>query len=379
MGSRINLEIEYLRGIAVLAVIFFHTRDLLPAGFAAFYAGIAPYVSTHVGVDLFFVISGYVVSRAFLDQIDNPTAHGFPNKAAAARAFWTRRIFRLWPSAWLWITLFVVAAFWFNRSGVFTTPDYAVKAWLWIVTNTFNFFLPFDTINGGRIGPYWTLSLEEQFYLAFPFFAAFVPAKWRLPVLLTALALSFALLNDGFIAVMHRIDPIMWGVVLHLLSRRASYSRFEPTILRHWPLATIATMGTFAALFLAYKALEPFYFRTAIIAMICAAIVYAASFEKGYVWAPRLLKPVMLWTGSRSYALYLIHAPVFWFTHELWFRIADGQIDGTFTLRYTLTAFPLLFLLAELNYRLIETPFRQLGKRLASCNASGEVPAREWA
>ncbi len=66
-------------------------------------------------------------------------------------------------------------------------------------------------------------------------------------------------------------------------------------------------------------------------------------------------------------ALYLIHIPIFFLTRELWFRIErPGTIfDGTFTLRYALTAIAFMVAFAELNYRLVEVPLRRRGAAIA--------------
>jgi len=75
----------------------------------------------------------------------------------------------------------------------------------------------------------------------------------------------------------------------------------------------------------------------------------------------------MLWFGSRSYALYLIHIPAFFVTREIWFRIEPpGTVfTGAFTLRFALTASVLLLTFTELNYRLVEVPLRRRGARIA--------------
>jgi peptidoglycan/LPS O-acetylase OafA/YrhL len=77
---------------------------------------------------------------------------------------------------------------------------------------------------------------------------------------------------------------------------------------------------------------------------------------------------VLLWFGSRSYALYLTHIPAFFLTREIWFRLAPPgtNFGGSYSLRYVVTASLLLFAFAELNYRFVETPFRRRGARIAS-------------
>jgi peptidoglycan/LPS O-acetylase OafA/YrhL len=103
------------------------------------------------------------------------------------------------------------------------------------------------------------------------------------------------------------------------------------------------------------------------VALISAILVFFASYDRDYLFPAGPLKQVMLWFGSRSYALYLIHIPAFFATRELWFRIEpEGTVfDGTFTLRFALTAGLLLLVFTELNYRFVEVPLRRRGARIA--------------
>ena len=102
----INLEIEYLRAIAVLLVVLAHADATFPR------SGLGQWT----GVDLFFCISGYVISRAFEPFFDKHIAEG--RWWVAARAFWVRRIFRLAASAWLWLSVMVFCSWAIHSSTV---------------------------------------------------------------------------------------------------------------------------------------------------------------------------------------------------------------------------------------------------------------------
>jgi len=80
------------------------------------------------------------------------------------------------------------------------------------------------------------------------------------------------------------------------------------------------------------------------------------------------LRAALTWTGTRSYALYLVHVPAFCATRELWSRLLPpGTPPGPHDLwRYLLTALPLLALGAEANYRLLELPLRRRGAAIAA-------------
>ena len=104
-----------------------------------------------------------------------------------------------------------------------------------------------------------------------------------------------------------------------------------------------------------------------VVALLSAALVLVASYNQDYLMRDGPIKRALLWIGSRSYTLYLIHAPSYFLTREIWYRIepAGTNFGGNFTLRFVLTALVLLVLLTELNYRLVETPLRIKGARIA--------------
>ncbi|MEE8618315.1 MAG: hypothetical protein V3S86_03480, partial [Nitrosomonadaceae bacterium] len=78
------------------------------------------------------------------------------------------------------------------------------------------------------------------------------------------------------------------------------------------------------------------------------------------------IKSIFLWIGSRSYGLYLIHIPTYYMTYELWFRIAGPDFGITYTTLLLLTAIPLLCVLTEINFRLVEVPLRRKGAAIAN-------------
>jgi hypothetical protein len=101
------------------------------------------------------------------------------------------------------------------------------------------------------------------------------------------------------------------------------------------------------------------------IAVICGGLVLLASFDRDFVLPAGAVKSVMTWIGVRSYGLYLIHIPVFYFTREMWFRIEPPGTVFDSAGRFIVTALVLLVAIAELNYRWIESPLRARGVDIA--------------
>jgi peptidoglycan/LPS O-acetylase OafA/YrhL len=104
-----------------------------------------------------------------------------------------------------------------------------------------------------------------------------------------------------------------------------------------------------------------------IVAVLSAVLVFTASFQRGYVFPlPEVFRSVLLWIGSRSFAIYLIHIPAITLTHEIWFRINPAShTDHSYGWIMLATWLAMVTVLSELNFRLVETPLRRRGARIA--------------
>jgi peptidoglycan/LPS O-acetylase OafA/YrhL len=103
------------------------------------------------------------------------------------------------------------------------------------------------------------------------------------------------------------------------------------------------------------------------IALVAAGLVWAASYDRGYLWRPGASRLMMEFIAARSYSLYLVHMAVFFGMHEIWVRLHGMAIPGRLQ-AVTLIAigFATAFAVAELNHRLVEVPLRAHGKRVAA-------------
>lgn len=108
-------------------------------------------------------------------------------------------------------------------------------------------------------------------------------------------------------------------------------------------------------------------YRIGLIALLSALLVMVASYDRDYLVPQGILQRVMLWIGSRSYAIYLIHIPAFFLTREIWFRLdpASAGSDTAYMPAFAATALLLILVASELNYRFIEMPLRRRGVLLA--------------
>jgi peptidoglycan/LPS O-acetylase OafA/YrhL len=110
--------------------------------------------------------------------------------------------------------------------------------------------------------------------------------------------------------------------------------------------------------------------------------VLIASYDKNYILPPSRFKAALVWLGPRSYSIYLIHATCHSLIMEL--KKSAGIAEGSMTsVVLTLACIPIIFLVAEANYRLIETRFRRIGRRVADdfglkSNARQLVERTQW-
>lgn len=365
MRTRIG-DIEILRGIAVLMVVFHHASGNLftwtTPNMERFYA----YFSGWVGVDLFFAISGFVIARDLV-----PRLLAAPRGEATTRmvlAFWVRRAWRLLPSAWLWLLVMLIASLAVNQTGAFgpfRTNLEATVAGLLQVAN-FRFAEAFMQWPYGASFVYWSLSLEEQFYLLFPL-VILLARRYLLHAMILLVLLQFFLVRTPALMAF-RTDALALGVLLALWTQHSSYLLFKPDFLeRHKYGLAVLLVALICLWVLGSGQLRSVNIKIGMIALISAALVWVASYDRGYLGFPKILSNLLIWFGSRSYAIYLIHIPAFYFTRELWFH-TDAAAQGfneDFFYPFVITAFLLIVVLSELNYRLLEAPLRDYGKRAA--------------
>lgn len=371
MNNKKIADIELLRGIAVLFVAVLHTNQNLftwsSPGLALFFS----YFGGASGVDLFFAISGFVIARDLIPRMEGAaTRH---EALQLAIVFWIRRAWRLLPAAWLWLGLILMAAVCFNQSAAFGSVRANAEATMAAVLQVANFRLAasFGHFEYGASSHYWSLSLEEQFYLVFPFL--YLLLRKRLVLLVAAVAVVQLLSpRDGYhmLLVCTRIDALCLGVLIAIWSRHQSYQLFAPQFLNNaWLGALFVVVPLCGLLALGSNVLNIIGMRLSVIALLAALLVWGASYNRDYLCAlfGPLARP-LIWLGARSYAVYLIHMPAYFATREVWHRLSpeSSGFGDDFFYSFVFTAGVLTLVCAELNYRLLEVPLRERGKRLAN-------------
>lgn len=356
-------DIEILRAFAVLLVILEHIYSLFPwrQGRSVLHM----VTSFWGGVDVFFVISGFVITTQMLRiYAENPNE----KFAAFAIPFWIRRIYRIWPSAILWISLVLAASIWFNKSGAFGNPVGNFADWVASILQVANLHWYHCFQQKGICGVntiYWSLSLEEQFYLVYPFIFFFLMRRNRKTLvifLLAVILIQFFIPRPPHVLLWEiRTDALAWGAVIALIINHPMCKLVTPGFLASRLPALLVTC--LALLFI--SALGPnrvSAINTGLIALISGGLVFIAAQDKGLTWPSGFGRSLLVWIGGRSYAIYLTHCFVFWGLRELAFRYFP---DKHYSLPLGTAAVVLTLILSELNFRFVETPLRKKGARVA--------------
>lgn len=334
-------EIDGLRAVAVLSVFIFHlNHQWLPGGF--------------VGVDIFFVISGYLITSILFNDCG-------AGKFSIGR-FYQRRIARIFPAFFaVALVTIAVAAFVYSSLDFASAGANLVAASLSVANLKYilqgNYFEM--SLDAQPFLHYWSLSVEEQFYIIFPFllFLLFRYARRHLTLVLTLLGLGslFACIKLtqsnpvwAFYLLPTRAWELIAGSLLAVTPFTAIADRRVRTVLRWLPAAGLLLIGgSFVMIhegpnFPGWHAVFPVVGAVAIIYQTDASPVG---------WVRELLSSrLMVAVGKMSYSLYLWHWPVFSLIDYQFYLASD---EFRLVMKIGLS-----FLFALVGFRFIETPAR---------------------
>lgn len=361
MKARIG-DIEALRAFSVLVVVLHHANGSLITWGGAYIDVFFSYFGGWVGVDLFFAISGFVVTKSLLPALEATESR--KDFFTVSVDFWVRRVCRLLPSAWLWLLISLLCVVFLNDTGVWGSFKANWQSTVAALLNIMNLHTA-ETFGQGKVANfvYWSLSLEEQFYFFLPL-AFFVLRSYFGWAVLVLFAYSILTPNISLLEMMFRLEAVLGGVLLALLYRTDVHSLFEPNVLGRSSLAKYSVLFLLCLLLvsLGAKSLHITQWRVSLIAIVSIILVYIASYNKGYILPSNgVLKAMVLWCGGRSYSIYLIHIPSFFLTQELFLKLnqLDYNLGGAEHSLTILVAVVLIVTLSELNYRFVEAPLRR--------------------
>jgi peptidoglycan/LPS O-acetylase OafA/YrhL len=374
MNKNIN-ELQLLRGFGILTVMAHHMNGSLFTWGGPWLAKMKIYFAGTAALDMFFVLSGFLIFRLLHNDLGK--AEDRFQSMQISCIFWLRRAWRLLPAAWLWLVIAMLLTLFANQSGTFGPVKDAWGGVLsaFLLVANFKFGDCFLRYSCGPTFPYWSLSLEEQFYVFLPLLMIF-SGKWMLRIILAIAFTQYfipALTLPGYA----RLQGFLLGVLLGIWSQSPTYRIFEPVFLknRRWVRRVVLCLllGWMCSM---NKNLIPPFLLAQLAALSGGFLVYFGSFDENYLWADGWLKKFGIWLGSRAYAMYLCHIPLFYLTREIAFRILGPEVPlGPEHFWYLLLgSMTLIVVCAELTYSLLEKPLRRRGMVIA-----GEMMVRQEA
>lgn len=338
-------ELDALRGLAIIPVLFFHLRSkvpLLPIDFLAYSAG----------VDLFFVISGFLITGILIDQ---------KGQDHYLRNFYVRRALRIWP-LYLALLIFTFILLPAVIPGLRQRIFMQSHPWWSYLLFLQNFLVHHFGI--GPVGVTWSLAIEEQFYLAWPFIVRYMSvksiAKTCIAVLCATVLLRFFLLWIGIdyvtigVNTFTRLDGLSLGGLL-ACGYRLGFSGQQVKLFGKLSIA--AGLLLLAIWFISgLNIISPVGDS---IGYLIYALVFVGCIPLCLGWR-QMRMGWLMYTGKISYGLYLLHMIIFDIVDVLarpQSRFAQLIVCGLDLL--------LVFVIASLSWVYLESPFLRLKDRFA--------------
>ena len=353
-------SIDSLRALAVLAVIIYHVDvNYLPGGF--------------LGVDLFFVLSGYLISSLIIKEYKKTGSVNLYN-------FYIRRARRLLPAVYFMITVGLVVMVLFNevllrKSHLDAIFGYLYSSNWWYIFHKLDYFDSF-----GAQSPFkhlWSLAIEEQFYMIFPLLFLLVNRKKKskdgtyklnknflyvvLGLIIVSLIAHILLFDINNISRIYfgtdtRAFSLLVGVVgaiLYPMERLHAKVTLQQNMI--YSVVSLVSIATLITVMIYTSEYNTWLYRGGFLLVAVLGLIVIISSGKQHTLMSRLLsfKPVVF-IGKISYSLYLWHFPVLVLTTPV------SEI-GNPNIYFVILRVILTFVVAIVSYVFVETPIRKLG------------------
>ena len=358
--------LDGLRGLAVVGVLLFHDGRL-DGGF--------------LGVDLFFALSGFLITGLLLDERAR-------SGRIALGSFWARRARRLLPAMLVFVAVITpVMWLWGTPSQVEDARDGVIPSLLYVI-NWFQIAESSDYwalfTDPSPMTHLWSLAVEEQFYIVWPLVVAAVVTRrqWKrllLGIMLTGIAASaiaMAVLYDPanptrvYIGTDTRASSILLGALLATLGAPAIIQRIADRSPRSVAAVQLVAVGAMAAAWILIDGASTtwlFYGGMVVHAFLGALLASSTGLTRATPVQRALTLAPLRWFGSISYGLYLWHWPVFILLDE---RRTDLDGWALSALRWSLSIG-----IALLSYWLIEQPIRRDHRRWSTGRLGSAIAA----
>jgi peptidoglycan/LPS O-acetylase OafA/YrhL len=353
--------LDGLRGLAIILVVLYH---YFPQ-WIVFNFGWS-------GVDLFFVLSGYLISSRLIPYVNDP---------GLLKKFYRNRILRIVPLYFIFLIIFLITWFCFSSATTLSAFPFYSLNWSYFFVFLQNWIFITDyTETKVHLQHLWSIAVEEQIYIVFPLFVLFLKSKKKILtacLLLLCVAVisrciySFYLPAAGgydkaYWNTFFRTDPFLLGTVLYLLFNM----RFSPVLISRY----LNIAGIVCALILLCRVIitsdaEKNNLFMSSIGFTLVAILYAAvtwsQLQAGKNFMKRITGlPWLQFAGKISFGLYIIHWPLYLsgfiilnkMRNNFGLLVTDGQLQ----LINAFCCIPISFCLSALSFRFVESRFLKM-------------------
>lgn len=354
-------ELDGLRGIAILLVVSFHyLNNQLIQSENLWGRAIARITSFGwVGVDLFFVLSGFLIGNILIRTRDSERYFS---------TFYIRRFLRIVPNYYLLLVIFlIIGAIPYFTTNYFLTGNNVIPSWSYFAMLHNLFMANLKNLGNDALSVTWSIGIEEQFYLIFPFLLFFVKKKW-MPVVLVLIIIAAPLFRiqyehwiPPYVLLFCRMDALAFGMLAAYFYESGQVPILTQKFKRIVIAILIISLLICLILFVKYNDLG--IWRNTLLSIIfCISIIFSLAERPS--WYRTFLRNGMLrWIGTISYSLYLFHYLIL----GLFYHFA-GRKDGIGIYALTdilISAGALFFSLffAWLVYQKLENPMVKWGKK----------------
>jgi peptidoglycan/LPS O-acetylase OafA/YrhL len=344
-----------VRALAVLAVMTYHL-GLLPGGY--------------LGVDVFFVLSGFLISWILISEYEGSGQLGYRN-------FYLRRALRLFPALAALIVVCVVLVLADGRFAIYRTPTLTAVPFVVLYSGNWVTAFTNQATTGftlGLLGITWTLAIEEQFYLLWPLSLSALlkrHTRQRIAVLLAGIAVLEMIVRaacdaSGILwfradaSTLTHSDGLLLGSALALLWAQHESLTFWPMVKKISPVLGWVSAITLLLVSVVGHSSGSSLWIVLVVSAALGLLVDLLTRPASPLSMLLQLKPLQ-WIGQRSYGCYLWHWVIFTF-------VSSWALPKWATLGID---FPATLAVAALSYRFIERPFLERKRKL-----TGGIPER---
>jgi peptidoglycan/LPS O-acetylase OafA/YrhL len=364
-------ELDGVRGLAIALVLFLHLFNF-STKLASFWArSLVPFRLSWTGVDLFFVLSGFLIGGILLDARESTNYF---------RVFYVRRFFRIVP-IYVAVLLIFPALLFFARicfHGDYTWLDSKPLPWYSFWTFTQNFWMARTNSSGAMIiAVTWSLAIEEQFYLTLPTMVRFLSRRWLIVFVISGICIAPTLRTillflsphnsiAPYVLMPCRADALLFGVLAAILVRDDKIlDHISKSRIYFYSLLLLLALGM---AFLTLKHASPYdplmqrIGYTWVAFFYASVLIFVLAYRESFLSAFFRNKPLR-WLGGLAYGVYLLHRAIYGVIFGSIWGGGWPYIADRYTFLAAVAALAITLLVASLSWRYFELPLIRVGHK----------------